>query len=68
MSARAEQLKNEIKQLTYDKHVKKYGVPPEMPIVLTPLINDLVDILADDDEEICKEAFPRVFARELEAS
>ncbi|MCL2016286.1 MAG: hypothetical protein FWG68_08595 [Defluviitaleaceae bacterium] len=68
MSPKAEEMKSEFAQFVYDNHVREHGVPPEMPIDITPLISDLIDILADDDEEICKEAFPRVFARELEVS
>ncbi|MCL1987618.1 MAG: hypothetical protein FWG64_06575 [Firmicutes bacterium] len=68
MSTKAEELKNEVKQIRYDRHMKEHGVPPEMPIVLTSFITELIDILADDDEEICKEAFPTIFASELETS
>ncbi|MCL1987616.1 MAG: hypothetical protein FWG64_06565 [Firmicutes bacterium] len=66
MSTKAEELKNELKQLLYDDYIKEHGEPPKIPITLSTFITGLIDLVADDDEEICKEAFPRVFSRELE--
>ncbi|MCL1987619.1 MAG: hypothetical protein FWG64_06580 [Firmicutes bacterium] len=66
MSAKAEELKNELKQLLHDDYIKEHGEPPKTPITLSKLASDFLEIIADDDEEICKEAFPTIFARELE--
>ncbi|MCL2016284.1 MAG: hypothetical protein FWG68_08585 [Defluviitaleaceae bacterium] len=68
MSTKAEKIEkltNEYKQSVYDNHMKKHGVPPEMPIVLSPFISGMIEIWAEDDDPP-PEPLPKVSASEIE--